>query len=93
MSLNKRHYSVEFKEEAVELAKTVGITKAGSELGINPKNINRWRAEGKKSPLTGEKSKQALEKEVKQLQKENGYLKRINEVLKKSTAIFSKDQI
>lgn len=42
MSKTRRKYNPEFKREAVKLAKKVGFTKAGSELGVHQDNIRRW---------------------------------------------------
>lgn len=95
MSSKRRLYSEEFKSEAVELAEKNGISKAASELGVNPANIRRWRLQDPEgnSNSSGSKTMAELEKELRRLQKENGYLRKINEVLKKSTAIFSNDHI
>jgi len=92
----QRQFSLEFKKEAVELAKKVGNSKAASDLGINESQIRQWKSKFNptfpKLSLEG-KSYSDLEKEVRRLSKENGYLKEINQVLKKSTAIFSVDQL
>ena len=92
----KRQFSLEFKKEAVELAKKVGNSQAASDLGINESQIRQWKTKFHptypKLSLEG-KSYSDLEKEVRRLSKENGYLKEINQVLKKSTAIFSVDQL
>jgi transposase len=94
MSVTKRHYSAEFKAEAIELAGRIGVPKASTELGINQANLNRWRSLNKgQTPTPAGRSMAEVEKENRRLQRENGYLKKINEVLKKSTAIFSKDHI
>ena len=97
MSKPSKHYSPEFKEEAIKLAEKIGIPKAAAELGVAPKSISNWIAklspQSKSKVSASGKSVQELEAEVRKLRKENEYLNKINDVLKKSTAIFSADQI
>ncbi len=94
----RRFHSEEFKFEAVELAKRIGITKAAQELGVHPTSISSWRKSLENPTIFqdsahSKKPYSELEKENKRLQKEVGYLKEINKVLKKSTAIFSSDHM
>jgi transposase len=94
----RRHHSKEFKLEALELAKAIGITSAARELGIHVTSIRTWKSkfEGPQKNIKSsdvKKSYSELEKENRRLQRENGYLKEINKVLKKSTAIFSSDHM
>ena len=92
----RKKYTLEFKQEAVQLAERIGVAKTAKELGLSYDNVNRWRKMG---DLNSEKnnstnaSRAALEKELNKLRRENGYLKKINEVLKKSTAIFSNEHM
>lgn len=94
----KRSFSFEFKQQAVELAKEVGNSKAARDLDLNESSIRNWRKkldpeyQISKNELKS-KSYSDLEKENKRLQKELKYLKQINNVLKKSTAIFSSDHM
>ena len=90
MSVKRKKYTQEFKQETVFLADQIGLGKAAADLGINPVNIRRWKSEAgtKKTENSID-----FEKECRRLRKENMYLKKINEVLKKSTAIFSMDHI
>lgn len=92
----RRIFSEEFKQEAVELINKIGITKAEKELDIGNSTLRNWKRKyeepASKAP-DGNKSYSDLEKEIRRLSKENGYLKEINKVLKKSTAIFSNDQM
>ena len=39
----RKFYTEQFKEEAVKLAKSVGVVSAARDLGMNPSNIHRWR--------------------------------------------------
>ena len=89
---NKTIYSIEFQQEAIELAKKTNNTEAASQLGVSEATIRNWKKKFHENPLIHEKkSYSELEKEVKRLSRELGYMKEINKVLKKSTAIFSKD--
>ena len=91
----RRHYSKEFKIEAVRLAENIGVLKAAAELGVAKKSIQNWM----NGISMGENSKsrkptvEELESELRKAKKELKSVKMINEVLKKSTAIFSKGQI
>ncbi len=92
----KRTFSMEFKQEAVELIEKIGIKKVVTELDVGASTLRAWREkyqnpEAKTSE--GKKSYSQLEKENRRLAKEIGYLKEINKVLKKSTAIFSNDHM
>lgn len=97
-----RKFSLEFKKEAVELAKKQGNSKAAKELGVSESCIRYWRKKDDTPPSGGDldnsgfkknKSYNELEKENRRLEKENGYLREINKILKKSTAIFSADHM
>ncbi len=94
----KRSFSLEFKQEAVELANKIGNSQAARDLELNESSIRNWRKKldsGYQAPQNEIKLKSysELEKELKKLQKECKYLKQINNVLKKSTAIFSYDHM
>ena len=92
MSNYSKRYSEEFKVEAIELAKKIGVSKAEKELGVSNCTIRKWvNALENGSQTSKPRSVSELESEIRRLRKENGYLKKINEVLKKSTAIFSND--
>ena len=93
MSKTRKNYTLEFKQEAVKLAKKVGCTKAGTDLGVHRDSIRRWANALNASKNGNNPSGAPVNAEVRRLLKENGYLKKINEVLKKSTAIFSNDHM
>lgn len=92
----RNFYTPEFKREAVERSKAIGVTKTKDELGISLAALTRWRKEFSENPSkleTNKPSYEELEKEVRRLKKENGYIEEINRVLKKSTAIFSRHEM
>ena len=39
MAKTRKNYTLEFKQEAVKLAKKVGCTKAGADLGVHRDSI------------------------------------------------------
>jgi len=43
MEKKGKRYSNEFRTEAVELARNIGITKACEDLGISQASLARWR--------------------------------------------------
>ena len=92
----RRFYTREFKREAVERSKKIGVTKTKDELGISPSALTRWRKEFSEDKTSNTKNKptyQELEKEVLRLKRELVYVEEINGVLKKSTAIFSRKEM
>lgn len=92
MTKKRRTYTIEFKAEAVEMAKAQGFSKTAKDLGVAPMTLRNWV--DKANPDTiNQSSETDWKKEAKRLQKENQYLKKINDVLKKSTAIFSQDEL
>lgn len=87
-----RKFNEEFKQQAIELAKSVGTAQAAKDLGIHQTQINYWRSKlARNGQATGKKSYEELERENKKLSKELYYMREINKVLKKSTAIFSQE--
>jgi transposase len=87
----KRVYTLEFKQQAVELASQMGTSQAARQLGVNVANVQRWKQEGKGSKL--EKSKINIEEENRRLKKENNDLKKVNYILKRAAAFFSQDHL
>lgn len=91
--MGMKHYSAEFKEEAVKLAATSdrSIAEVAKELGVSNESLRSWirKGSGGKS-VASEISK---DEQIRQLQKENRRLKMEQEILKKATAFFAKDQL
>ena len=98
MTRKRKHYTPEFKRDAVRLVTEQGYkpSEAARNLGIHPSLLNRWKKElitrGKKAfpdkrHSTSEKEKlQELRKEVKRLKKKR-------DILKKVAAFFAKEPI
>jgi transposase len=83
-----KKYGEEFKEEAVNLAKEIGVKEAGRKLAVSEKTLYGWRRakERGKQPAVVE----ATEAKVKQLEKEIDELKRANEILKKAMGFLAR---
>lgn len=91
-----KKYNNEYKQEAVERSKILGISKTCEELGVSQASLSRWKKEFSAGELSKPKNKPSytdLEKEVLKLKKELGYVEEINRILKKSTAIFSSKEL
>lgn len=91
--MGMKHYSKEFKREAVKLVteQKKSVREAAQELGVAHESLRSWiRKSSASEPSASEVSK---DEQIKQLQKENRRLKMEQEILKKATAFFAKDQL
>lgn len=90
--MKKRHYSNDFKLEAVRLSyKRDNIKELANELGVQVQRIYKWRAANKvTSSLTEASKKQEDSLEVKQLRKALKETQLELEILKKAVHVFSK---
>ena len=92
----KKHYTKDFKIQAVERSRLIGIRQTCKELGISNASLSNWRKiyipENSEKISKNMPSYEELQKENRRLKKEIGYIEEINRILKKSTAIFSNDQ-
>jgi transposase-like protein len=92
--MEKRKYTREFKESAVELYRSSGKTakEIAEDLGVNPKNIGRWireSAESREGVLKAFPGQgNPRDEELFRLRKENTDLREANEILKKAMAFF-----
>jgi len=95
MSREKRNYSVEFKEKAVELSYARGsVVEICRELDIPTSVLSRWRREsqdyGKNSfPGKGNPKLTDEQKEIAELKKKLRDTEIERDILKKAIAIFS----
>lgn len=83
-----KRYSIEFKEEALALAKETGVRLASEKLGVAQKTLYQWQ---RKKRLMGEwtnKSGESDTDRIKRLEKENNELRQANEILKKAMGFF-----
>ena len=89
----KRQYTLEFKQQAVELANRIGVGRAAKQLGVCVSNIHGWKAKEKNQEPQSAKVKVNLEEENRRLQKEVDELKKVNQILKRAAAFFSQDHL
>lgn len=92
MAKNQKHYTLEFKQQIVDLYNSGGTSypQLEREYGVNRSTISGWVKQ--LSPIKVSEDVTVTLKEYKDLQKENQRLKIENEILKKATAIFAKEQ-
>lgn len=93
MSKKRRKYSLEFKEEAIQLVVSGGqkASEVAKDLDLAPTMLSRWIREweerGGPSGLSVEERK-----ELEQLRKENDRLRMERDFLKKVSSYFAKDK-
>lgn len=93
--MNKKHYTKEFKEEAINLLESSGESarKIEQDLGINPGNLSRWKREKQEKDLRAFPGKgNPRDEELSKLKKELALVKEERDILRKAVAIFSKPQ-
>ena len=92
MAKNQKHYTLEFKQQIVDLYNAGGTSfpQLEREYGVNRSTLSGWVKQF--SPIKISEEESITLKEYKALQKENNRLKIENEILKKATAIFAKEQ-
>ena len=89
---SKRQYTLEFKQQAAELAKEIGISQAALKLGVSVSAIRQWKKKAEESN-SKPKSGMVLEEENRRLRKEVEELKKVNYILKRAAAFFSQDHL
>lgn len=94
MTRKNKHYSQEFKMDAIRLAESSGKTIIAIEkdLGLSRGLLNRWKKEAQEAgaeafPGSGYLSTEA--NELRRLQRENSILRQERDILKKAVAIFA----
>ena len=90
----RRHYTREFKLEAVRLLETSGrsASQLERELGIGKGNLWRWKRELKadgEDAFPGHGRLTPEQERLRQLERENEILRQERDILKKAVAIFS----
>lgn len=87
-----RIYTVEFKMEAVRLAREVGVSEAARRLDMPMTSIQNWMKSGQldaQERIGGKKVTQE-QAELSRLRREVASLKVDNEILRKAAAYFAK---
>jgi transposase len=100
MGQERRHFTDEFKTEAIALLASSGrpLLQIASELGISPSMLRNWRnrSAGRHSgsalhpiPVAASPSVPDPAAEISRLRRENDRLRMERDILKKAVAIFS----
>ena len=96
MARQRRTYTHEFKQSAVQLVTEQGrsVAEAARSLGINVNLLRSWKisfqANGDQSS-PGKGRLPALEEELRRLRAENKRLAMERDILKKATAFFARE--
>jgi transposase len=90
----RRRFTDEYKQQAVALAQSIGLSAAARRLDMSVKTLANWKyaadtgvgpSSSKRRPVSD------LEAELSRLQSENATLKMEREILKKAAAFFAKE--
>lgn len=97
--MQRKHYSVEFKQEAARLLILEGRSapEVSQQLGVTPSLLYKWKREHLKQlervhPAANGSSPTQMAAEIDQLRKQLAKERRINEILKKTVGYFAKDE-
>jgi transposase len=92
MKKKKRHYTPEFRREAVRLLRVSGKSshQVSSELGISQSVLSRWKREADRTEGVSAVDL-GKEEELRHLRKEVDRLRMERDILKKATAFFAKE--
>jgi len=89
----RKHYTVEFKKQAVELARSLdSFTEASKQLGVSDFSIRQWDKNINLKTPTGFVRSSEAEENIR-LRKEIAELKKVNYILKAAAAFFSQDHL
>lgn len=90
LTLSRKKYSPQFKDQAVQRAEKDGVTQTAKDLGIAEAMLYSWRSKYKQGgdSIENQKLQQA---EVARLKRENARLAEENAFLKKAAAYFAKE--
>lgn len=98
LSEPRRHFTVEFKQQAVQLVEQQGLSVAEAArcLDVGQNLLRRWRSQLGQTSKGGHEGVRpgqptALEAENRRLREENVRLRMEREILKKATAFFAKE--
>ena len=96
--MQRKRYSLEFKQEAARLLiiDGLGAPEVSEKLGVNTGLLYRWKGEQLKQMEATEPSPKGssptqMAAEIERLRKQLAKAERINEILKKTVGYFAKD--
>jgi len=96
MTQKRKHYSKQFKIDAVTLVTEQGfnVSEAARNLGIHHSSLRRWKrqleSDGNQA-FPGKGNLSSEKQELDRLRKENKRLRMERDILKKATAFFAKE--
>jgi transposase len=96
MDQKRKHYSKQFKIDAVKLVTDQGyrVSEAARNLGIHHSSLRRWKAQLESNgnqAFPGKGNMSPEKEELYQLRKEVKRLRMEREILKKAAAFFAKE--
>ena len=95
MAKKKKHYTEEFKREAVRLLVTRGaqsVAEIAKSLGVQSSQLYDWRKRFADVEVTAQSGRgESKDEELERLRKENVQLRKEKETLKKSVALFIRE--
>ena len=88
-----KHYSKEFKEEALKLSDEIGVKKAAQQLGVAYYTLADWRSIRRNTPPAKTPSAQMSRSiRIRELERENTELRTANNILKDALGFFAQDR-
>ena len=93
--MERRTYSKEFKQEAVQLSydSDSTIAQVAENLGIRPELLYRWRREQRQDgddAFRGKGMSKASEEEMRRLRRELDQVRMERDILKKALSVFAR---
>ena len=87
-----KHYSKEFKEEALKLSDEIGVKKAAQQLGIAYYTLADWRSIRRNATPAKTLSAEEQSIRIRELEREVSELRTANDILKDALGFFAKDR-
>ena len=87
-----KHYSKDFKEEALKLSDDIGVKNAAKQLGIAYYTLADWRSIRRNTPPAKTLSAEEQSFRIRELERENAELRTANDILKDALGFFAKDR-
>jgi transposase len=96
MTQKRKHYSKQFKIDAVKLVTEQGfnVSEAARNLGIHHSSLRHWKKEFESDgnqAFPGKGNLSSEKDELNRLRRENKRLRMERDILKKATAFFAKE--
>lgn len=85
-----KHYSKEFKEEALKLSDEIGVKKAAQQLGIAYYTLADWRSIRRNAPPAKTLSAEEQSIRIRELEREVSELRTANDILKDALGFLRK---